>query len=231
MTTKSSLVFTFALAFSAFIIIPGFLGEPFPPYPSMHWADIFDLFTPLAVIPLYWLLLRDASQAAKSTNSTIAFLLLVSLWIQGQGMHLAANSISNLMGQGSSAIHDLVHFYDEVLSHYIWHFAIIGLSVLLLWLVKDSIDRETVHLAFIGPAAILYGFTFFVTINEGATVPLGLPAAILIVLLIAFTQRRLIGTHNLVGFFLWGYTVALVFFLGWYLYWGGFPEFSEVGII
>jgi hypothetical protein len=197
----------------------------------MHWADIFDLFTPLVIIPLYWLLFRDSTQTARGTISTIVFLLLASLWIEGQGMHLSANSISNLLGQGSSTVHDLVHFYDEVLSHYLWHFAIIGLSVLLLSLVKSSPAGASVHWAFIGPAAILYGFTFFVAINEGGTVPLGLPAAILIVLWIAFSKRRIITSHNLVGFFLVGYAVALVFFLGWYLYWGGFPEFSEVGII
>jgi hypothetical protein len=146
-------------------------------------------------------------------------------------MHLSANSISNLLGKGSSTVHDLVHFYDEVLSHYLWHFAIIGLSALLLSLVKSSPASASVHWAFIGPAAVLYGFTFFATINEGGTVPFGLPAAILIVLWIAFSKRRIIASHNLVGFFLVGYAVALVLFLGWYLYWGGFPEFSEVGII
>lgn len=146
-------------------------------------------------------------------------------------MHLSANSISNLFGPGSSATHNLVHFYDEVLSHYLWHFATIGFSVLLLSQINSSPTGAPVHWTLIVPSAILYGFTFFLAINEGGTVPLGLPAAVLIVLWIVFSRGRVAGKHNLAGFFLVGYAVAIALFLGWYLYWGGFPEFSEVGII
>lgn len=161
MATRPSLVLAFALAFAGFIILPGLLGMPFPPYPLMHWA---------------------------------------ALWVEGQGMHLSANSISNLVGSGSSAVHDLVHFYDEVLSHYIWHLAIIGLSVLLLLRVGVPGEGTAVHWGLIAPAAVLYGSTYFVAVIEGATVPLGLPAA------------------------------ALVLFLIWFLIWGYFPEPSAVGI-
>ena len=231
MATRSSVILAFALAFSAFIIMPALLGKPFPPYPLLHWADIFDLFTPLVIIPLYWLVFRDTTRAARGITSTIAFLVLASLWVEGHGMHLSANSISNLLGTGSTTIHDLVYFYDEALSHYLWHFAIIGLSVLLLSLIKSSPDSATVHWPLIGPSAVLYGFTFFLAVNEGGTVPLGLPAAALIALWIAFSRRHLARSHNLVAFFVVGYGVAVALFLGWYVYWGGFPEFSEVGLI
>ena len=62
----------------------------------------------------------------------IAFLVLASLWTMGQGMHLSANSINNLLGPGDTPVHELVHFYDEVLSHYLWHIGLVGLSILLL---------------------------------------------------------------------------------------------------
>lgn len=231
MASRSSVVLAFALAFAVFIIMPALLGKPFPPYPLMHWGDIFDLFTPLVIVPLYWLLFLDTTRATRGTTATIAFLLLASLWVEGHGMHLSANSISNLLGPGSSAVHNLVHFYDEVLSHYLWHFAIIGFSIFLLSHVNSSPTGASVHWTLVAPSAILYGFSFFLAIDEGGTVPLGLPAAALIVLWIAFSRRRLVGKHNLVGFFLVGYAVAIALFLGWYLYWGGFPEFSEIGII
>jgi hypothetical protein len=32
-----------------------------------------------------------------------------------------------------------------------------------------------------------------------------------------------------VTFFLIGYGLAAVVFLGWWLYWGGFPQFSHLG--
>jgi hypothetical protein len=228
MASRSSLISVFALAFAAFIILPGLLGQPFPAYPLAHWADALDLFTPLVLIPLYGLLYYELT-GGKGAN--VAFLLLAALWVEGQGMHLAANSISNLLGGGSSGVHQLVHFYDEVLSHYLWHLAIIGLSLLLLIRTNSSAEGTSVHWGLIGPAAVLYGFTYFVAINEGGTVPLGLPAAALLVLWLALSRRQGIRRHNLIGFFAAGYGVALVLFLAWFLIWGGFPEFSEVGLI
>ena len=216
MATRSPLVFAFALAFAGFIILPGLLGMPFQPYPLIHWADLLDLFTPLVLIPLYWLLFRDPTGENKATKPILAFLLLAALWIEGQGMHLSANSISNLLGSGSSAVHQLVHFYDEVLSHYLWHLAIIGFSVLLLLRVGVPAKGTAVHWGLIAPAALLYGFTYFVAVIEGATVPLGLPAAGLLVLWLLFSKRPQARAHNLAGFFLAGYGLALVLFLVWW---------------
>jgi hypothetical protein len=218
----------FALAFAGFIILPGLLGQPFPLYPLAHWADALDLVTPLVLIPLYWLLYQ---QLTGGKGASMAFLLLAALWVEGQGMHLAANSISNLLGSGASNVHQLVHFYDEVLSHYLWHLAIIGLSLLLLIRASAPAEAASVHWALIGPAAALYGFTYFVAINEGGTVPLGLPAAALVVLWLAVSRRQEIRRHNLIGFFAAGYGLSLILFLAWFLIWGGFPEFSEVGLI
>jgi hypothetical protein len=228
MASRPSLILVFAVAFAAFIILPGLLGQPFPPYPLAHWADVLDLFTPLVLIPLYWLLFR---QLTNGQGDNLAFLLLAALWVEGQGMHLAANSISNLLGSGPSGVHQLVHFYDEVLSHYLWHLAIIGLSLLLLIRASAPAEGASVHWGLIGPAGALYGFTYFVAINEGGTVPLGLPAAALMVLWLVLTRRRGVRTHNLIGFLVAGYGLSLVLFLAWFLIWGGFPEFSEVGII
>ena len=230
MVTRSSLVFAFALAFAGFIILPGLLGIPFPPYPLLHWADLLDLFTPLVLIPLYWLLFRGLTGENRATKPVLAFLLLAALWVEGQGMHLSANSISNLLGNGSSAVHELVHFYDEVLSHYLWHLAIIGFSVLLLLQVGVPGEGAAVHWGLIAPSAVLYGFTYFVAVIEGATVPLGLPAAALLVLWVLLSRRAQARTHDLAGFFLAGYGLALVLFLVWFLVWGFFPEPSAVGI-
>ena len=38
-------------------------------------------------------------------------------------------------------------------------------------------------------------------------------------------------THNLVGFFFLAYAIALLLFAVWFARWGGFPEFSAVGLI
>jgi hypothetical protein len=232
MVTRSSLILVFAIAFTVFVVVPAFLGQPFQPYPSIHWADVFDLLTPLVLIPLYWLLFTDSGSLHHSSRRNITFLILAALWAAGQGMHLSANSINNYLGYGSSGVHDIVHFYDEVLSHYLWHAGIVGLSILLL-VTTAAITTETrpIRWGLVAPASLLYGLTFFMAINEGGTVPLGLPAALIITLGILLLRRPQIRTHNLTAFFLVGYLIASILFIGWFIYWGGFPEFTEVGII
>lgn len=232
MITNPSLIFLFAVSFTVFIVLPAFLGQPLPQYPLIHFADVFDILTPLALIPLYWLLFTDAGRVPRTLTLAIMFLVLSTIWVEGQGMHLSANSIGNLLGSGSRDIHTIVHFYDEVLSHYLWHAGIIGLSMLLTVVPPEP----TAHAAPIGwrivlPSAVLYGITFFLAINEGGTVPLGFPIAILLPIALMALKRRQLRSHNLVAFFFVGYVVAALFFLGWFAYWGGFPEFSEVGII
>ncbi|MFP3976241.1 MAG: hypothetical protein ACLFVK_08490 [Dehalococcoidia bacterium] len=231
MARRSFLILAFALAFAVFIVMPPLLGWSFPPYPLLNWGNILDLFTPLVVIPLYWLLFREATGAQQGKIHIIAFILLAALWVEGQGMHLSANSIAGLLGTQSGTVRDLAHFYDEVLSHYLWHVAIMGLSVLLMLSARVSSTASDVRWALVAPSAILYGLTYFLAVNEGGTVPLGLPAAVLIPLWVIISKRQIVRTHDLVAFFTAGYGVAIILFLGWYVYWGGFPQFSEVGLL
>jgi hypothetical protein len=71
------LVFTIVIAF--FVIVPGFLNKPFTLYPQMKIADVVDLFTPLVVIPLYYLLLHYGSNRQPSLGSVIVFLVFAAL--------------------------------------------------------------------------------------------------------------------------------------------------------
>jgi hypothetical protein len=230
MVTRSSLILAFALAFTFFIVAPPFLGIPFGAYPSMHWADVLDLITPLVLIPLYWLLFSDSGRIRRGLRLVLAFLVLAALWTEGQGMHLSANSISNLFGPGATAAHSLIHFYDEVLSHYLWHAGIIGLSIVLaLAPLEGGLVLAPMKWAVRSVSAILYGFTYFAAVDEGGTVPMGLPAAILILVALLLARRRQLRTHNLVAFFFLGYCVAVLLFAVWFVMTGGFPEPSALG--
>ncbi len=229
MANRSSLILLFAVAFGVFIIVPAFLSQPFPPYPLMHVADAFDLLTPFVLMAVYWRLFRD-TQDAPGRRLTLPFVLLGSLWVAGQAMHLAANSINNLLGEGSTSVNTLVHFYDEVLSHYMWHLGIIGLSVLLI-VREGNASAPTVDRRLVLPAAVVYGLTFFLAVNEGGTVPLGLPAAAIIVFGLWRYRREAIRNRPLAAFFFAGYALALLLLVGWGIYWGGFPEFTDVGLL
>jgi hypothetical protein len=232
MTPKPSLILVFAIGFAFFILAPAFLGISFPGYPLIHWADVLDLLTPMVLIPIYWLLFTDSGEKARSRGLVIAFLVLAAVWTEGQGMHLSANSISNLLGGGLTVVHNLVHFYDEVLSHYVWHIGIVGLSIVLLAKGEEVVPSTgAVRWGIVIPSAVLYGFTYFAAVNEGGTVPFGLPAAILIVVGLWLRRRGDLRGDDLTAFFFYGYVIALVLLAGWFLYWGGFPEFSETGFI
>ena len=127
MKRSSVLILVFAIAFAVFFVGPPLLGKPFGPYPLMETADVFDILTPLVLLPLYWLLYRMSQKEPINLSGIIVFFVLAAFWAEGQGMHLSANSIGHLLkGMENSDIYKLTYFYDEVLSHYLWHFGIIG---------------------------------------------------------------------------------------------------------
>lgn len=174
------LLLLFALAFAAFIVGPAFLGIQFAPYPLLKVGDVLDLLTPLVLIPLYWLLLQSASAGAAGLRAGVPFVLLSALWVEGQGLHLGANSIGHLLeGASASAAFTLTYFYDEVLSHYLWQLGIIGLSALLVLHAWRTPPGVPFRLGLPAAAGALHGFTFFLIVVEGGTAPLGVPFALL----------------------------------------------------
>jgi hypothetical protein len=122
-----------AVAFAVLVNGPALLPAPFGPYPLLHWGDVLDLFSPLVLLPLCWMIFRGEPDGTTGAWSTLAFVVLAGLWAEAQGMHLAANSIGHFLADvPEAAASRLGYMYDEVLSHYMWHLAIIGFSVLLL---------------------------------------------------------------------------------------------------
>ena len=227
------LTLIFAVAFAVFVVTPAFLSGPFPPYPLMSGGDALDLLTPLVLLPLYWRLFRIASEPAPSGRQVLLFVVLAALWAEGQGMHLAANSIAHLtqdLADRPAGV--LTHFYDEGLSHYLWHLGLVGLSALLIhrqWTAPSVAGRSGLGLAV--AAGILHGFNFFVTIVEAATAPLGVPFAAGVVGFTLLRGRGELRRQPILAFFFVAYLMAGLCFLGWGLYWRGLPEFSQVGII
>lgn len=232
MNRLARLTLVFALLFAFFIVAPAFLSQQFPLYPLMKWGDALDVFTPIVLIPVYWLLFLVGPDRAPRTREIALFLVLVALWVEGQGMHLAGNSIGHLLKDSKdSDVYVLTNFYDEVLSHYLWHIGLVGLSALLIyrqWRSPFVGERGSLALPII--AGIVHGFNYFITIVEAATTPLGVPFAALTVALLLLRGRPHLR-QPLILFFLVAYAVACVLFLSWGLYWGGLPEFSKVGII
>ena len=240
MKQHSLLTLIFAVLSAIFFLLLIFFRIPFPPYPLISFQDVFDLLTPLLLIPIYWILFEYTASRESDQAERIAFMVLSSIWVLGHGMHLAANSINNLaedlakkqvLDITGTDIYTLTYFFDEHLSHYLWHVGILGLASLLIY-------REWQHPA--GAkltwwatvlAGLIYGFTYFCIFLEGQTVPMGLPFAIIITLLTLIWGRKKLAQRPIFTFFFVACLVAFVLFAGWGLYWGGFPQFSDVGLI
>jgi hypothetical protein len=209
-------------------------------YPLISWQDALDLLTPLVLIPLYWCLFVHPAHGEARRSEEIAFIVLGALWVLGHGMHLAANSIDNLVenlaksGQldiTGTEVYTLTYFLDENLSHYLWHAGVLGLAALLAWRALRSAAGVPASWGIILPAGILHGFSLFAIINEGQTVPLGFPFAILFTVILLICGRGKFSQQPVLAFLFLSFLVATLLFTGWGLYWGGFPEFSDVGLI
>ena len=62
MKRLSFLILVFAILFAVFFIGPSLLSQRFSPYPLMKIGDVFEILTPLVLIPLYWLLYRQSEE-------------------------------------------------------------------------------------------------------------------------------------------------------------------------
>ena len=240
MKRLSLLTLVFAVLSVVFFLLLIFFRTPFMLYPLMSNQDALDILTPLVLIPLYWILFKYATGEGSSLVEEIAFMVLAAFWVAGQGMHLSANSINNLVAAlakkqvidiTGTSIYQLTYFYDEHLSHYMWHIGVLGFAALLIyreWRRPAGIVT-TWWAATLG--GLIYGFTYFCIFLEGQTVVMGLPFALIITLLTLIWGRKKLAQQPILAFFFIACLVAVVLFGGWRLYYGGFPQFSDVGLI
>jgi len=240
MKRLSLLTLVFAVLSVVFFLLLIVFRIPFTLYPLMSYQDALDILTPLVLIPMYWLLFKSAASDESNRVEEIAFMVLAAIWVQGQGLHLSANSINNL-AEGlakkqviditGTSIYQLTYFFDEHLSHFMWHIGVLGLAALLIYREwRRPAGILTVWWAAI-VGGLIYGFTYFCIFLEGQTVVLGLPCAIILTLLTLIWGRRKLAQQPLLAFFFITCLVAVVLFGIWGAYWGGFPQFSDVGLI
>ena len=141
--------------------LPGGLGE----VGVTRWADWLDLLTPFAVVLPAAYALR-AAQA--SGRLWVTFIVAAIGYVQGQGMHLAANSIGNAR-PGEAA-----HFWDEVAGHALWY----GGAALLMGCLAVTMSRVTRPRTWAPPLlAIGVGLTWWTNAVGGGTLWLSLPVA------------------------------------------------------
>ena len=191
----------------------GVLFGPLGEVGTTYWSDWLDLAVPFAVLGLAAAVLAAANA---SRRDWIAFGLGGVAYAQGQGIHLAANSIARV-DPGDTA-----HLWDEVVGHYVWYGGlVIVVATLAFKLELEPRPRNTWSI----PLAIAFGLTFFTNSVEGGTPVLGLVASA------AFLAWGLRRRETLGVLLVPAYGVALLALVAWGVYWRGFPQFSEVGLL
>ena len=226
----SRLILLFSVLFFVLLVSPAFLNMPLIWDPLLKIGDLTDLFTPVILLPIYFLLFQ-LKPGSLPKKELVFFVIFAACFAQGQGMHLSANSIGHLLESGSTPISRLTYFYDEFLSHYIWFFGINGLTALLIYRQYKNPFEKTSKLTLEIIAGIMYGVTFFITGIEGQTAPLSIPFALMVTLFGLIYGWGKLKTMPLLLFFLIAHILALILFLIWGTYWGGLPQFSDLGLI
>lgn len=226
----------YSIALAALLIVPPYLKASVGPPEAFTLQEAADLLTPVVVIPLAWLVFDLAGGLGR--RGLIAFLVLSAVWIEGQGIHLAANAIGDAFSHAAAEEFyqtvpgELDLWLDETLSHWMWHAAWVGLAILTLAAATRGASGTPRHASVTAVAAgLIYGVTFFLVSVEGATTLLGVPASLLILGWCLVVARRGWVRQPVVTFFL----VSAIVTLAGYVAWGALndwtlPEFSKVGL-
>jgi len=180
-----------------------------------RWADWLDLLTPVLVLgPALAALLGVASRRV-----WVLAILGSAIYVEGHGIHLAANSIANATDPDIP----VVHLWDEVVGHYVWYGGL-ALVWLALWLTHAETDLDIDRRLGL-PLIVGVGGTWATNALEGGTAVASLIVAVGFAALAVAQRARPLGRFALVSAVL-----AIVMIGGYGLWQGGFPQPSEVGI-
>lgn len=225
----------YAVALAACLLVPPYLKASVGPPTAFTLQEAADLLTPVIVIPLAWLV-YDLTGGLGRTG-LVAFLVIAAVWIEGQGIHLAANAIGDAFSHDAvktfyaTVPGDLDLWLDETLGHWMWHAAWVALSILILTSATRASISAASRPGVPAIAGFVHGVTFFLVTVEGVTTLLGIPASILFLAWTAISARRGLAGRPVVAFFLVGSVVTLLGYLGWgALHGWTLPEFSKVGL-
>jgi hypothetical protein len=178
-------------------------------------ADWIDLATPFAVIGASALLLGQRAPAL------VVFIVVIGavLYVSGHGIHLAANSIDYERLTGDAR--DVAYFWDEQWSHIQWH---LGWFVLILGFCLAERERPvSVEPALGAASALLLSATLFTNTVEGGTWWLEVAATALFVPWALRARRPLLTAFGA------AFGLCAIAIGGWALWYGGVPEFSDLG--
>lgn len=214
-----------AFAFSVILgMQAGTVYKPLGTVGETRVADWLDLLTPYLILGCAAALLSRVSAARPVW---VLFGLGAVTFTIGHGMHLSANSVSNVAN--SEVAHaPIVHLWDEIVSHWIWY------SGLIVVLVAIALALRRVRFR-VGAGELVLAALLAVTLTntyiEGGTPWLGLVfLGATTAAAFAWRPTPIARLMLIVG------GLGLVLLVGWGLFWyltdgRVFPQFSELGWI
>jgi hypothetical protein len=201
------------VAFSAAV----FVFHQLPSLAGDTAGDWIDLVTPFAVVAAAAFLLGLDAPAIALVIAVVGAVL----YVDGHGIHLAANSIGHEQLTGDAK--DVTHFWDEEWGHAEWH---LGWFVLVLAACLGESGRPVRLQPWqASVSALLLGWALFVSTVEGSTWWLELGATAVFVPWAATARRPLLAACA------GGFGFAALLIGIWALWQGGVPQFSEVGFL
>jgi hypothetical protein len=208
--TPSRALLAFAASVFTFHHLPTLVGG--------DAGSTVDLVTPLAVV--------GAAAAALATlapgRAALALALVAGvLYVDGHGLHLAANSIRNEGPTGD--VERVAEFWDETFSHAEWHLGWFALVAALCVAAREPVRLpRLVAVAF----ALLLGWSVFTSTVEGRTWPRALAPAP------AFAAWASARRHPVLVASAAAFALAALLVGVWAALHGGeVPEFSDVGLL
>jgi len=193
----------FAAAVLLFHHLPSLAGD------AGAWVD---LVTPFAVV--------FAAAALLSTFAARALplaLVAALLYVDGHGIHLAANAIGNEGPTGDAR--RVTHFWDEEWGHFEWHLGLFALLGAIALATRGApVGRRAAAVS-----ALMLGFTFFTSTVEGGTWWLELAATAV------FVPWALRARQPVLSTFAGAFALGALLIGVWAAWHGGVPQFSQLG--
>lgn len=211
------------------------------PSVPIKYGDLMDfLLTPWIGVGVFALLYVSIPKVSDFPTShrnlyRLLFWSFSVLYVEGHGMHLAANSISNsVVTVTEPRLARAIYLFDEPIGHLLWFGGAIGLALVSLayqssYTARENLNRRQMWLLL--ASGMLYGVSFALTIIEGQSALWAAP--IVLGALIVMGYRWLGGQRNMSRrptstFFASGFAFLLVTLGVWFVRFGGFVEPSAV---
>ncbi|MEU8797741.1 hypothetical protein [Spirillospora sp. NPDC048819] len=177
-----------------------------------RWADWVDILVPYTVL----LTAAAALHTAKADGRSQALYLIgVITYVEGHGIHLAANSVGN----DTPGI-AVVHLWDEVVGHYVWY---AGTALVFAALARTFARRPARPPLHTLVPALAVALTWTTNSLEGGTAAMGLIIAAF------FTAWGLRTRHHLGRALIPAFAPALIALTAYGIWHRGFPQPTDLG--